>query len=98
MPRNLPHQAVEGRRSIAAKGPSMRDLNGAEFEQRATAALGGRGWQKAMSAALGVDASTIRRWTSGNVDVPTYAVAVLELLEATPAAFRPPRWLPGRRA
>ncbi|CAB5220294.1 hypothetical protein UFOVP233_40 [uncultured Caudovirales phage] len=75
------------------KGKAMKDLTGAEYERRATEALGGRGWQKAMSAAIGVDASTIRRWTSGVVPVPTYAVAVLELLEATPAAFRPPRWL-----
>lgn len=64
-----------------------------DFANRASAALGGRGWQARMSRALDVDASTIRRWVSGAAPVPGYAVAVVELLEATPAAFRPARWL-----
>lgn len=89
---NAPVSAYSG----PTRGKAMKEMTGAEFERRATEALGGRGWQKAMSAAIGVDASTIRRWTSGVIPLPTYAVAVLELLEATPAAFRPPRWLPHR--
>lgn len=64
-----------------------------DFANRASAALGGRGWQARMSRALGVDASTIRRWVSGAITPPTYAWAIVELLEATPAAFRPARWL-----
>jgi DNA-binding transcriptional regulator YiaG len=63
------------------------------FSARASATLGGRGWQAKTAQALGVDASTIRRWVSGAMPVPTYAWAILELLENTPAAFRPPRWL-----
>lgn len=64
-----------------------------DFATRASAALGGRGWQAQMSRALGIDASTIRRWVSGAIPVPTYAWALVELLEAVPAAFRPERWL-----
>lgn len=64
-----------------------------EFAARASAALGGRGWQTRLAAALGIDGSTIRRWLSGSMPLPAYAVAVVELLEAVPAAFRPARWL-----
>jgi hypothetical protein len=46
-----------------------------------------------MSRALGVDASTVRRWASGALTVPDYAWATVELLEVVPAAFRPARWL-----
>lgn len=63
------------------------------FADRASAALGGRGWQARLSRALGVDASTVRRWVSGAIPIPAYAWAVVELLEAVPTAFRPARWL-----
>lgn len=71
----------------------MKDLTGPEFARRASEALGGRGWQVRLSVAIDVNISTIRRWTSEAIPVPKYACAVLELLEATPPAFRPPRWL-----
>lgn len=65
-----------------------------EFEKRAEAAVGGgRGWRTAFAAALGRDPSTLRRWVTPGAKVPDYAVALLEFLEATPAAFRPKRWL-----
>lgn len=38
---------------------------------------GERAWQTRMSEALGVDASTVRRWVSGAVPVPTTVVAAL---------------------
>lgn len=71
----------------------MKELTGAEFASRAKTALGGHGWQTRMSEAIGKDKSTIRRWATGDDPVPAYAVALLELLEATHAAFRPPRWI-----
>lgn len=64
-----------------------------EFAARASAVLGGHGWQTRLSQAIGVDASTIRRWNSGTVNIPDYAIAILEFLEQTPTAFRPSRWL-----
>lgn len=39
--------------------------------------LYGRGWQTRMAEALGVDPSTVRRWVSGAVPVPTTAAAAL---------------------
>lgn len=39
---------------------------------------GERAWQTRMSEALGVDASTVRRWVSGAVPVPTTVVAALK--------------------
>lgn len=38
---------------------------------------GERGWQTRMAEALGVDGSTVRRWVSGTVPVPTTAAAAL---------------------
>ena len=63
-----------------------------DFTRRASLALGGRGWQGKLSRAIGVATSTIRRWGNGETPLPAYAVAVLELLEQCPAAFRPARW------
>lgn len=63
-----------------------------DFVTRASAALGGRGWQGILARAIGVTPSTIRRWGTGETPLPAYAVAVLELLEQCPAAFRPARW------
>jgi hypothetical protein len=67
-------------------------MNGTEFETRASAALGGRGWQARLSRCIGVNASTIRRWAAGELTVPAYAVALLELLERVPHTARPGRW------
>lgn len=38
---------------------------------------GDRAWQTRMAEALGVDGSTVRRWVSGAVPVPTTAAAAL---------------------
>jgi hypothetical protein len=63
-----------------------------EFETRADAALG-RGWRGIFARAVERDASTVRRWIADGAEPPPYAVALLELIEVTPAAFRPDRWL-----
>ena len=65
----------------------------ADFADRAAALLGGRGWQTRFSAAMGIDPSTVRRWLAGDLPVPDYAAAAIELLEAVPKAFWPKRWL-----
>jgi DNA-binding transcriptional regulator YdaS (Cro superfamily) len=64
-----------------------------EFVERASATLGGRGWMKRLSEALGVHYATVKRWASGDMVVPEYAAAVIELLEKVPAALRPRRFL-----
>lgn len=38
---------------------------------------GERAWQTRMAESLGVDGSTVRRWVSGAVPVPTTATAAL---------------------
>lgn len=38
---------------------------------------GERAWQTRMAEALGVDGSTVRRWVSGAVPIPTTAAAAL---------------------
>ena len=63
-----------------------------EFKERARAALG-ENYEKALAAGLGVSLSTVYRWFSGDVPVPGYAVAVIELLELVSAGFRPERWM-----
>lgn len=65
-----------------------------EFADRAQRTIG-PGWQSRLCRAIGKDASTVRRWVSGSVPVPDYAVALVELLEVTPTAFRPGRWIKG---
>lgn len=65
-----------------------------EFVERASSALGGpRGWKSRLGRALGVAPSTVQRWAKGELPPPDYAIAVIELLERVPAAFRPARWL-----
>lgn len=38
---------------------------------------GNRGWQTRMAKELGVDGSTVRRWVSGALPVPTPVAAAL---------------------
>jgi hypothetical protein len=44
---------------------SAQDLKDARVQL-----YGGHGWQTRAAVALGVDASTIRRWTGGQITVP----------------------------
>ncbi len=69
-------------------------MTGDEFEERLKTAMGGvPGWKTRFCEATGIAVSTLRRWTSGELALPEYAVAMLELLERVPSAFRPARWL-----
>ena len=75
-----------------------RGMDTKEFNLRAAAALGGRGWMTAMARALDVHYATVKRWASGDLQVPEYACAVVELLEKVPAAMRPDRFQKPPRA
>ena len=68
-------------------------MKGNEFAARASKALGGHGWQTRFARGIGKDTSTVRRWLDEETDAPEHAVAILEFLEAIPAAMRPARWL-----
>ena len=63
-----------------------------EFNSRASAALGGRGWMTALARICGCHYATVKRWASGDLTVPEYAAAIVELLEVVPAAMRPDRF------
>jgi DNA-binding transcriptional regulator YdaS (Cro superfamily) len=63
-----------------------------EFCHRAALTLGGRGWMTRLASALGVHYATVKRWANGEMDVPEYAAAAIELLEIVPAALRPKRF------
>lgn len=68
-------------------------MTGDDFAARASALLGGRGWMEPFARACGVHRNTVWRWTAGELDVPTYAVSLLELLEAMPRGTPlPERW------
>ena len=75
-----------------------RDMDQQEFNTRAALALGGRGWMTAMARITGVHYATVKRWASGDLPVPEYAAAIVELLEAVPAAMRPERFQKPPRA
>lgn len=63
-----------------------------EFNYRAAACLGGRGWMTRLAAVTGVHYATVKRWASGELVVPEYVCALIELLEVVPAAMRPARF------
>lgn len=63
-----------------------------QFASRLQACLGD-GYERAFSEAIGVALSTVYRWCNGDVDVPQYAIAIVEFLETLPKGFRPARWV-----
>ena len=68
-------------------------MNTTEFNERASATLGGRGWMTRLAEITGVHYATVKRWSNGSLPVPLYAIAIVELLEIVPEAFRPARFL-----
>lgn len=68
-------------------------MNTTEFNERASAALGGRGWMTRLSEITGVHYATVKRWSNGALPVPLYAIAIVELMEIVPEAMRPLRFL-----
>ena len=59
------------------------------FQQRASLLLGGRGWITKLSIITGVHYTTAHRWSTGELEVPRYVVAILDLLEMVPEDDRP---------
>lgn len=59
-----------------------------EFETRMTEVLGMMRWKSAFARAVGRKAEVFRRWG----EVPEWAVAILEFLEATPRHRWPDRF------
>lgn len=61
-----------------------------ELAEKAGRILGRRGWKLRLSVALKRDYVTVLRWADGQLPVPDYVDAALELLEACEEI--PPRW------
>lgn len=59
----------------------MTAMTPSQLREAAVALYGDRGWQSALAAALGVDGSTVRRWTSGAVPVPNPVAVAVRLLQ-----------------
>jgi hypothetical protein len=58
-------------------------MSAQQLKEAAIAIYGDRGWQVGLASAMGVDVSSVRRWTSGSVDPPlVVAVAARGLLHA----------------
>ena len=80
------------KRTPASKANAMKTSLAAAFEARLRNTLGER-HKEAFAEASGVAISTVYRWCSGDVPVPTYAIVIVEFLEALPKGFRPERWV-----
>lgn len=65
-----------------------KQMTSAELAKAGRKLYGERGWQTRLAEALGVDGSTVRRWVSGAVPVPTTAAAAIRcfLSRDTPRA------------
>ena len=50
----------------------------AELRAACIKLYGSHGWQAGLAEALGVDGSTVRRWSSGAVPVPNPVIAAIE--------------------
>jgi hypothetical protein len=72
------------------RAPKLLDHE--RFAARAERALG-RQWATRFARGVGVHYASVKRWRSGTTPVPDYANAILELLESTPRAFLPERWI-----
>lgn len=70
---------------------SQRKSSGSKFRDRLESALGD-GAARKFSVAIGKDFTTVWRWASGQIDVPDYALALVEFLETCPVDKRPERW------
>jgi hypothetical protein len=55
-------------------------MSGAELVRIARRLYGGHGWQKRLSADLGVDVSTLRRWRDAEA-IPGPAALAVELMD-----------------
>jgi hypothetical protein len=54
--------------------------------------LGNPGWKTRLSIGLDRSYYIVLRWSSGEVPVPGYVEAAIELLESCPMEQLPPRW------
>lgn len=56
-------------------------MNANELREAAIRLYGKWGWQSRLAEALGVDVSSVRRWTSGQVPVPGPVAAAVRCFE-----------------
>lgn len=73
MPTNTPRK-----NAAVVDNPRMGVLSPEQFRTIAFNALGGRGWQRSLSAATGWSHSTITRYLQGSLPVPKSVALLLE--------------------
>jgi hypothetical protein len=56
-------------------------MTGVELKATLIAIYGSWGWQTKAAEALGVDASSIRRWTGGQIPVPGPVAAAVQCFQ-----------------
>jgi hypothetical protein len=88
----------KGQEKVAAEQASKTEvttITAEDFRVRCETAFGGWGWQGRFAKGLGVSRQTIAKWVAGTLEVPEYAVAMLETLECLRRAgvAYPPRFM-----
>jgi len=76
-------KVVRRKKKASVKAPAKSEgsaMTPAEFEQAASYALGGRGWQKAWVRGTGQSPSTVTRYLQGVYPIPQYVRLILEML------------------
>lgn len=85
---------TNAREPAKKRGPKARKptIPFSDFEARASAVLGGRGWKSRWCEALDYMPSHMSRVAGGKSHLPVPWVAILEMLETLPQGQWPLRW------
>ena len=63
-----------------------------EFERRASALLGGYGWQQRWATATGLSRQHVSKVVNGKATLPDWWGAIIEVMERVPQHEWPERW------
>jgi hypothetical protein len=72
----------------------MDTITASDFSTTVPRLIGPRGWKSRFARQIGRNRSTVNRWANGEEEVPPYAIAIIELLQAAPRGNWPKRFHP----